>query len=38
MPKGCLLAKLKVPRCYKPDGFGEVKVVELHSFFDASET
>ena len=34
----CLLAKLKVPRCYKPDGFGEVKVVELHSFSDASET
>lgn len=33
----CLLAKLKVPRCYKPDDFGKIKVVELHSFSDASE-
>ena len=32
-----LLAKIKVPRCYKPDEFGEVRVVKLHSFSDASE-
>ena len=31
---GCL-AKLKVPRCYKPNDFGEVKTIELH-FSDAS--
>ena len=33
----CHLAKIKVPRCYKPDGFGQVKVAKLHSFSDASE-
>ena len=33
----CLLAQLKIPRCYKPDGFGEIDVVELHNFSDASE-
>ena len=30
------LAELKIRRCYKPDNFGEVKLVELHSFSDAS--
>ena len=30
------LAELKVHRCYKPDKFGDVKSVELHSFSDAS--
>ena len=30
------LAELKIRRCYKPDNFGEVKSVELHSFSDAS--
>ena len=24
------------PRCFKPEGFGEVKTVELHHFSDAS--
>ena len=31
------LAKLKVPRCFKPEDFGEVATVELHHFSDASE-
>ena len=31
------LEKLKVPRCYKPDEFGELKTVELHHFSDASQ-
>ena len=30
------LARLKIPRCYKPVDFGEVKSVELHNFSDAS--
>ncbi len=30
------LASLKIRRCVKPDDFGEVKVVELHHFSDAS--
>ena len=30
------LAELKIRRCYKPDNFGHVKTVELHSFSDAS--
>ena len=30
------LAELKIRRCYKPGNFGEVKSIELHSFFDAS--
>ena len=30
------LAELKICRCYKPDNFGDVKSVELHSFSDAS--
>ena len=30
------LAEMKIRRCYKPDDFGEVKSVELHSFSDAS--
>ena len=30
------LAQLKIPRCYKPDDFGEPKSIELHSFSDAS--
>ena len=30
------LAELKIRRCYKPDSFGHVRTVELHSFSDAS--
>ena len=30
------LEKLKIPRCYKPEGFGEIKTVEVHHFSDAS--
>ena len=30
------LAELKIRRCYKPEHFGDVKSVELHSFSDAS--
>ena len=30
------LAELKICRCYKPDNFGHVRAVELHSFSDAS--
>ncbi len=33
-----LLAKLSIPRCYVPVDFGEIKVVELHNFSDASES
>lgn len=32
-----LLSNLKIPRCYKPEGFGELKSVELHHFSDASK-
>ena len=31
------LEKLKVPRCHKPNKFGEIKTVELHHFSDASQ-
>ena len=31
-----LLAKIKVPRCYKPDDFCQIKLAELHNFSDAS--
>lgn len=31
------LEKLKVPRCHKPNEFGEIKKVELHHFSDASQ-
>ena len=31
-----VLARLKVPRCYKPTDFGEIKGIELHNFSDAS--
>ncbi|XP_063878734.1 uncharacterized protein LOC135110395 [Scylla paramamosain] len=31
------LDQLKVPRCYKPDDFGEVEKVELHHFSDACQ-
>ncbi|XP_064631008.1 uncharacterized protein LOC135489540 [Lineus longissimus] len=31
-----ILAGLEIPRCYKPENFGEVKTVELHHFSDAS--
>ena len=31
------LAKLSIPRCYAPVDFGEIKIVELHNFSDASE-
>ncbi|XP_071497310.1 uncharacterized protein [Diadema antillarum] len=30
------LEKMKVPRCFKPPGFGKVKHAELHHFSDAS--
>ena len=30
------LADLNIPRCYKPDNFGECTSVELHNFSDAS--
>lgn len=29
------LAELKIQRCYKPQGFGPIKAVELHHFSDA---
>ena len=32
-----LLEGLKIPRCYKPEEFGDPKVVELHHFSDASQ-
>ena len=32
-----LLSSLKIPRCYKPESFGELKSVELHHFSDASK-
>ena len=28
--------KLNIPRCYKPEGFGEITAVEVHHFSDAS--
>ena len=31
-----LLEQMKVPRCFKPDEFGNLKRVELHHFSDAS--
>ena len=31
-----LLSDLGVQRCYRPDGFGELKSIELHHFSDAS--
>ena len=31
------LKHLKIPRCYKPEGFGKVKKAELHHFSDASQ-
>ena len=31
-----LLEQMKIPRCFKPEGFGDVKTVELHHFSDAS--
>ena len=30
------LARLKVPRCYKPIDFGEAESIELYNFSDAS--
>ena len=32
-----LLSSLKIPRCFKPEGFGESKTVELHHFSDGSK-
>ena len=32
-----VLEKLKVPRCHKPNEFGEIKKVELHYFSDTSQ-
>ena len=31
------LQHIKIPRCYKPENFGEIKAVELHHFSDASQ-
>lgn len=31
------LEGFKIPRCYKPRGFGEIKQAELHHFADASQ-
>ena len=31
------LQELKILRCYKPDGFGNIKSIELHNFSDASD-
>ena len=31
-----MLQQVKIPRCYKPEAFGEVKAVEFHHFSDAS--
>ena len=31
------LPKITVNRCFRPVGFGELKLVELHSFADASQ-
>ena len=31
-----LLAEIRINRCFKPDRFGTVKSIELHSFSDAS--
>ena len=28
------LEKLKIPRCHKPENFGEIKAVEVHHFSD----
>ena len=32
------LESLRIPRCFKPEGFGVVKSAELHHFSDASTT
>ena len=32
-----LLSNLKIPSCYKPEGFRQLKAVELHHFSDASK-
>ena len=32
-----LLEGLKIPRCYKPEDFGDIKAIELHHFSDASQ-
>ena len=32
-----LLEGLKIPRCYKPEEFGDPKAIELHHFSDASQ-
>ena len=32
-----VLEELRIPRCYKPKEFGEVKSVEIHHFCDASQ-
>ena len=31
-----LLEEMKIPRCYKPSDFGELKTIEIHHFSDAS--
>ena len=32
-----LLESLKIPRCYKPEEFGDPKAVKLHHFSDVSQ-
>ena len=32
------LESLGIPRCFKPEGFGQIKTVQLHHFSDASLT
>ena len=32
-----LLARLTVPRCYKPEDFGEITSARLHNFSDACQ-
>jgi len=34
--KFTLLAEIELPRCFKPDEFGEIKTWQLHHFADAS--
>ena len=33
-----LLDQFEIPRCYKPEDFGEVKSVQIHNFADASDS
>ena len=33
-----LLDQIEIPRCYKPEDFGEVKSIQIHNFADASDS